>query len=250
MASKASKKNKNETQGNILVFYGLQSVASSVLNDCSLAAAKISFKSATKSQVQYQCAPGLSGISDAQKQRIVKDMNELLSSNTSVSCTQFSGNAEQVPQGIDQNEQLYNIAINQQCLGVSHIPIAANNLGCLSEFKIIKCSYKANKNTLDIFYEFKGKMLDSATLSVEKEKNAALKGNNCYFEESKLDHADDRITFSKEIIEAILNELNIDKIETNTINRMMHKVHDSLNQYQNICYTKGYKAATANRSNH
>ena len=112
--------------------------------------------------------------------------------------------------------------------------------GSLSNFKMIKCGYKANKNTLQIFYSFVSAPKDEQS----KHGKGGQSGDSrrSYFER-KMDEKDDRMTFSKEIIEVVLNELDMKQVDEENLSKVLGKVHDVLNQFQNICYTKGYKAA-------
>merc|ERR1712176_543694 len=110
---------------------------------------KITFKSATKAQVQYGYVSE-SKVSKDQQNQIVLEVNKMLTANTKVSCSPRDDNECALPNGIDGESQLYDIVMdgNNNYLAVSHIPISMNHLDALSEFKIIKFNHKTNKNAL------------------------------------------------------------------------------------------------------
>ena len=123
---------KSETEGNILIFYALQYAASSVLTS-KVSATKISFKSATKAQVQYSYVCD-DPVSKDQQMQIEAAVNKMLSSNTRVTCSKREGNNDcKLPSGIDGESQLYDVAINDDHLCTSHIPILMDNLGILCD---------------------------------------------------------------------------------------------------------------------
>ena len=121
----------------------------------------------------------------------------------------------------------------------------------LNNFKMMKCNYKKGKNILDIYYSFTSP--NNNAQNNQKSKNKKSKGKKVkrepkiYFDDEKLEEKDDRITFSKEIISLLLNDLEIDEIDNDKLDKLLNKVHDVVNQFQNISYTKGYKAAINNK---
>lgn len=83
-----------------------------------------------------------------------------------------------------------------------------------------------------------------STYEFELDNNQQKKAKDIgRFDDQKEDEMDDRMTFSKEIIEIVLNDLKVDKIEKEKLEQIDGKVHDVMNQFQNISYTKGFKAA-------
>merc|ERR1719361_2578266 len=93
------KSKKSETEGNVLVFYALQHVASSVLKS-KVSAIKISFKSAVKAQVQYSYVSE-NEISKEQQKQIECEVNSMLKSSTKVSCSKRDDKECILPNGID-----------------------------------------------------------------------------------------------------------------------------------------------------
>ena len=120
-----------------------------------------------------------------------------------------------------------------------------------------KCNYKANKSILDITFSFESKQ-EKGNNNAQNKKKKKNKSKSSkpkvlkktaikYFDDQKVEEKDDRTTFSKEIIELVLNDLNVDKIDKDTLEKLLSKVHDIMNQFQSISYTKGYKAAVNNK---
>merc|ERR1712129_511333 len=126
---------------------------------------------------------------------------------------------------------------------VSHIPIKMKDLDALSAFKIIKFNYKMKKHLLEIFYSFKANQANNQNNKMNV-GNRSGGPKSKYFEEQKVDEKDDRIVFSKEIIETMLTDLGIDSIKREKLDDLLENVHDILNRFQTLSYTKGYKAAT------
>ena len=125
---------------------------------------------------------------------------------------------------------------------------------------MIKCNYKENKSLLDITISFESKQ-NNKNKEEQKNKSKNKKKNNNqkskpvnsrrtaikYFDDQKVDEKDDRTIFSKEIIELVLNDVNVDNIDKDKLERLLGKVHDVMNQFQSISYTKGYKACLNNK---
>ena len=99
------------------------------------------------------------------------------------------------------------------------------------------------KNLLEIFYSFNTKQ--ASNQNANGKSNQSNRPKSKYFDEKKVDEKDDRIIFSKEIIETILTDLQFDKIEKEKLDDLLENVHDVLNRFQTLSYTKGYKAGTA-----
>lgn len=240
--AKPKKVNKNETQGNILIFYAVQHVASTVFKT-KVSGSKIAFKSPTKAQVQYELMSA-SGVTNDHKRQIAEQVNQLLSSDTKVSSTKCErSDANKVVDGIDSDSTLYSVQLNGQVMGLSHLAITLTDLATLSDFKMIKCNYKQNKNVLDVFYSFKSTESAASAHGQSKRKAKQDANNRSYFEDTKEDESDERLTFSKEVIDIVLKEMKVDNMDNEKLGLMLSKVHDVMNQFQNISYTKGYKAA-------
>ena len=121
------KPNKNQTEGNVVIFYVLQKAASSVLN-CKVSARGIKFKSPVKAEVQYDC--GVDNVSKEQQQEIAECVNRMLSPNISLSSSVAdSSKMDNVPNGIGGGDPLYDIAFDGQPVGLSHLPVSMDNLG-------------------------------------------------------------------------------------------------------------------------
>ena len=117
-----------------------------------------------------------------------------------------------------------------------------------------KCNYKANKGILDITLSFESNK-ENKNNAQKKKKNKEQRSKpkivqktaTKYFDDQKVEEKDERTIFSKEIIELVLNDLNVDKIDKDKLEKLLSKVHDVMNQFQSISYTKGYKAAVNNK---
>ena len=138
MAAKKAK--KKESEGNVLMFYVIQSCASSVFNT-KVSPQRIKFLSGTKSQVQYKLESGngvkliktkdgRDAISDDQKEGLLEKVNSLLSIKTKVSTSKCDNNDITIPNGIGKKSDLYTIQINDVS-GVSHVPITLITLGMI-----------------------------------------------------------------------------------------------------------------------
>merc|ERR1711941_243079 len=138
---------------------------------------------------------------------------------------------------------LYELAFDGQQVGVSDVAITMTNLGTLSNFKMIKANYNANKKVLKIFYQFAVSSAVDGVRSDDKQqsRNGHLAGS--YFEEMEGDDKDDRSIYAKELMTLIGTELGVNSIDPLQRDKLFEKVHDVLNQFQNVCYTKGFKAA-------
>lgn len=123
---------------------------------------------------------------------------------------------------------------------------------------MIKCNYKKNKSLLDMTISFESKTNNQNNAQNNSKKKGksnnkkskavkAIKTGIKYFDDEKVDEKDDRTIFSKEIIEIVLNDVNADKIDKDKLDRLLRKVHDVMNQFQSISYTKGYKACLNNK---
>merc|ERR1719229_1061488 len=145
-----------------------------------------------------------------------------------------------IPNGMT-GDTLYDLAFDGQQVGVSHIPITMNNLGTLSNFKMIKASFNANKKVLKIFYQFTVSSANDRVGSEDKETLRKGHRSGFYFEEMQ-DDDDDRSLYAKELMTLIGTELGVSSIGPQQRDELFDKVHDVLNQFQNICYTKGFKA--------
>lgn len=146
MASK--KANKNETEGNILTFYALQNAISTVFNT-DVSANSIVFKSGVKGQAQYKVKISddkldnkTNKLLDEPKKQLLDTVNNLLSSNTKISCQESNDNDGERPNGIRKDCQLYTIKMNDNLFGVSHVPITYKNLGIFHRnFFVDNCVY-------------------------------------------------------------------------------------------------------------
>ena len=120
--------------------------------------------------------------------------------------------------------------------------------GSLSSFKLLKFNAKPKKSTLQVFYSFAAAQ---AQQSGKGGGRCAQGGGRWLAGRSRsIDDKDDRMVFSKEVIAAVLDELKAaGQIEETQIaeaqkDRMIRKVHDAMNRFQNIAYTNGLKAGS------
>ena len=97
---------------------------------------------------------------------------------------------------------------------------------------------------LEIFYQFALNKKDN-NKQQKSQKNQNDNKIVSFFDDEKQDIQDNdiRSKFSKEIINSILNDLNVKKINKTDLDTMHQKIHDILNRYQNIAYSQGYHAA-------
>ena len=97
---------------------------------------------------------------------------------------------------------------------------------------------------MEVFYSFKA---NKANNQQNKPSTANKSGiaKQRYFGDALVDEKDDRTLFSKEIIELVLSEMNIEKVEKEKLDGLLEDVHDIVNRFQTVAYTKGYKAAIA-----
>jgi len=236
------KQNKNQTQGNLLIFYALQAAASSVLQ-CKVTARAIKFKSPVKAEVQYDCEA--QDVSKEQQQNIADRVNHMLSSNTSVSVSEAdSKRDDNVANGIKGSDTLYSIAFDGQQIGFSHITITATHLGMLSGFKMVKANFNVNKKVFKVTYQFTASSAASGPDNSQRGKHLTGNATISYFDDAAKDDRDDRSIYAKELMTLIGTELGVKQIGSEQRDKLFEKVHDVLNQFQNVCYTKGLKAAS------
>merc|ERR1719273_1729225 len=107
---------------------------------------------------------------------------------------------------------------------------------------MIKFNFKKKKNILDIFYSFKANNANNQQNDPSGDDKSS-RAKQRYFDDAMIVEKDDRTLFSKEIIEVVLSDLNVDKIEKEKLDSLFENVHDVLNRFQTISYMKGYKAA-------
>merc|ERR1712087_413025 len=160
-----------------------------------------------------------------------------------------SKDVDNVPNGIRTDSALYDVSINGQTAGVSHIDISIQNLGSLSDFKVIKFKFNAKKSSLQIFFSF---AVAKTEESGKKGGESALGGGSWFAGRNRsIDEKDDRMVFTKQVIQAVLDELKASgqiseaQVNEDQKNKMISKVHDAMNQFQNIAYTQGLKAGRA-----
>ena len=114
----------------------------------------------------------------------------------------------------------------------------------MNNFKVIKCNFKQNKNFLEFFYSFSSNKKNNS----KQKKNVILSQENkliSFFDDNEFkenENNDIRNEFSKEIINSLLNDLNIKEINNDKLDKLFNKVHDILNRFQNISYSRGYHA--------
>merc|ERR1712032_567171 len=217
---------------------GLERAANSVLS-CQVSARGIKFKSPVKAEVQYDCA--IDDVSNEQQSAICECVNRMLSVNTTVTSTVSESSAmDKVPSGIS-GDPLYNILFDGNRVGLSHIPITMGSLGSLSGFKMLKGSFNANKKVLKVSYQFDVSSLMANELQKRDQSKNAM--SSFYFEDGKDGDLDERAKYAKELITLIGVELGVKRIDPVHRDRLYQKVHDVLNQFQNVAYSKGLKAA-------
>ena len=108
---------------------------------------------------------------------------------------------------------------------------------------MLKGSFNANKKVLKVSYQFVASPAGNGMQSKGQSQN---RYSGCsYFDDMKDDDKDDRSLYSKELMALIGTELGIKRIDPEHRDKLFQKVHDVLNQFQNVCYAKGFKAATA-----
>merc|ERR1712013_283688 len=176
-------------------------------------------------------------------------VNAMLSADTAVECSPRSvKDTAQKPNvnGIPTDSALFDVRINGQDAGVSHIAVTMQNLGSLSSFKMIKFNAKPKKSSLTVFFSFAAA---KAEQSGKKGGSSALGGGQWFAGRNRsIDEKDNRMVFTKQVIQAVLDELKVSGQIDETLlredqkDRMLSKVHDALNQFQNIAYTQGLKA--------
>jgi len=187
------------------------------------------------------------GVSKAQQQEIAESVNHTLSSGTVVSSSRTdSSNVSNIPNGIGGGDSLFDVAFDGKHVGFSHIPISMANLGKLSGFKMIKSSYNTNKKVLKVSYQF---VVSSADDGIQmKGQSQNQQSGALYFDDIKGHDKDHRAVYAKELMTLIGTELGVNSIDPVHRDKLFQKVHDVLNQFQNVCYTKGFNAASRTTS--